>query len=159
MNTRRHEALWFWGRGRERSCFNCIFYGEPSYPHLPTHSTIQYIITRPSPYTQQPPKYRICSMKNSYLKPETYAWFYLQCMILMDMLGMGEKKPRKNIYTRKTRKKFPVWFPSRPPVYKFGGRLFSGSKIPETSRTYPRWAGFLLYRDKRIKRVGLGMGR
>ena len=30
VNTRRHEALWFWGRGRERSCFNYIFYGEPS---------------------------------------------------------------------------------------------------------------------------------
>ena len=30
INTRRHEALWFWGRGRERSCFNYIFYGEPS---------------------------------------------------------------------------------------------------------------------------------
>ena len=45
-----------------------------------------------------------------------------------DMMGMGEKPP-KNIYTRKkTRKKFPIWFPSHPPVYKIGGRMFSGSK-------------------------------
>ena len=43
------------------------------------------------------------------------------------MMGMGEKTP-KNIYTRKTRKKSPVWFPSHPPVYKIGGLLFSGSK-------------------------------
>ena len=45
-----------------------------------------------------------------------------------DMMGMGEKTP-KNIHTRKkTRKKFPIWFPSHRPVYKIGGRLFSGSK-------------------------------
>ena len=30
INTRRHKALWFWGRGRERPSFNYIFYGEPS---------------------------------------------------------------------------------------------------------------------------------
>ena len=45
-----------------------------------------------------------------------------------EVIGMGEKNP-KNIYTRKkTRKNFPIWFPSHPPVYKIGGRLFSGSK-------------------------------
>ena len=59
------------GRERERSCFNYIFYGETSLPHSPTHSTIQYIITRPSPCTQRPPKYHICSMKKTYLNPES----------------------------------------------------------------------------------------
>ena len=54
------------------------------------------------------------------------------------MMGMGEK-PR-NIYKNKeTKEKSPVWLPSHPPVYKIGGRLFSGSKVPETSRTFPRW--------------------
>ena len=51
------------------------------------------------------------------------------------MMGMGEK-PR-NIY--KNKEKSPVWLPSHPPVYKIGGRLFSGAKDPETSRTCPRW--------------------
>ena len=47
------------------------------------------------------------------------------------MMGMGEK-PRnmyklreKNMYKLR-KKKFPVWFPSHPPVYENGGRLFSG---------------------------------
>ena len=53
----------------------------------------------------------------------------------MNVMGMGEK-PR-NIY--KNKEKSPVWLPSHPPVYKIGGRLFSGAKEPETSRTYPRW--------------------
>ena len=61
------------------------------------------------------------------------------------MMGMGEKKPKRiyiyiYIYT-KNKEKFPVWFPSHPPVYKIGGRLFSGPKKPETSRTYPWWDG------------------
>ena len=53
----------------------------------------------------------------------------------MDMMGRREEIP-KNIYTRKTRKTFPIWLPSHPPVYKIGGRLFSEPKEPETSRTY-----------------------
>ena len=56
-----------------------------------------------------------------------------------EVMGMGEKTPN-NIYTRKkTRKNSPFGFPPIPPVYKIGGRLFSGRKKPETSRTYPRW--------------------
>ena len=41
--------------------------------------------------------------------------------------GNGRKNPEKYIYT-KNKEIFPVWFPSHPPVYKIGGRLFSGSK-------------------------------
>ena len=44
-----------------------------------------------------------------------------------EMMGMGEKNPKNYIYKR-NKEKFPVWFPSHPPVYKIGGRLFSGSK-------------------------------
>ena len=45
-----------------------------------------------------------------------------------EVMGMGEKTP-KNIYTRKkARKNSPFGFPPIPPVYKIGGRLFSGSK-------------------------------
>ena len=40
------------------------------------------------------------------------------------MMGMGEKN--RNIHKRKTRKKFPVWLPSHPPVHENEGRLFSG---------------------------------
>ena len=32
------------------------------------------------------------------------------------------------MYTKKNKEKFPIWFPSHPPVYEIGGRLFSGSK-------------------------------
>ena len=55
------------------------------------------------------------------------------------MMGMGEK-PR-NIYKNKeTKEKIPclVDLPS-PPSIKIGGRLFSGAKEPETSRTCPKW--------------------
>ena len=30
VNTRRHEALWFWGGEGSGHAFNYIFYGEPS---------------------------------------------------------------------------------------------------------------------------------
>ena len=66
-------------------------------------------------------------------------WFFYT----MDILGMGEKTPKKYIYT-KNKEKFPVWFPSHPPVKEIVGRLFSGpkkKKKTETSRTYPRWDG------------------
>ena len=53
--------------------------------------------------------------------------FTMYGFFTMDMIGMGEKKTEKYIYT-KNKKKFPVWFPSHPPVYKIGGRLFSGPK-------------------------------
>ena len=53
----------------------------------------------------------------------------------MNVMGMGEK-PR-NIY--KNKGKIPRLVALHPPVYKIGGRLFSGAKEPETSRTYPRW--------------------
>ena len=57
----------------------------------------------------------------------------------MDMIGMGEK-PR-NIYTRKQRKKFPVWLPSHPPVYKIGGRLFSGVRKKHRKQVGPTLGG------------------
>ena len=44
-----------------------------------------------------------------------------------EVMGMGEKTP-KNYINKRNKEKFPVWFPSHPPVYKIGGRLFSGSK-------------------------------
>ena len=65
-------------------------------------------------------------MKKSYLKPESDAWFYLQCMIFYNGYdGNGRKKTRKNIYTRKQGKNPPFGF---PPIYKIGGLLFSGPK-------------------------------
>ena len=79
------------------------------------------------------------------------------CMILftiyglftMDMMGMGEK-PR-NIYTRKTRRKLPVWLPSHPHVYKIGGRLFSRCPKKHRKQAGPTQGGtgILIYREKR----------
>ena len=64
-------------------------------------------------------------------------FIYKYDLFTMNVMGMGEKP---EIYT-KTKEKSPVWLPSHPPVYKIGGRLFSGAKEPKTSRTYPRWGG------------------
>ena len=57
-------------------------------------------------------------------------FIYKYDLFTMNVMGM-EEKPR-NIY--KNKEKSPVWLPSHPPVYKIGGRLFSGAKEPETSR-------------------------
>ena len=80
---------------------------------------------------------------------------YLQCMIFftMDMMGMGEKNP-KNIYTRKTRKKFPVWFPSHPPSIKLEADCFPGRKYRKQAGPTLGGAGILHYRDKRNKGTG-----
>ena len=77
----------------------------------------------------------------------------------MDMLGMGEKTPKKHIYT-KNEEKIPrlVSLPS-PPSIKLEADCFPGRKYRKQAGPTLGGAGFLLYRDKRIKRVGLGMGR
>ena len=77
-------------------------------------------------------------MKKSYLKPESDEWFYfiIYDLFTMNMMGMGEKNPK--YIQAKNKEKFPVWLPSHLPVYKIGGRLFSGAKELKTSRTYPR---------------------
>ena len=52
--------------------------------------------------------------------------------------GEGEKKPR-NEKDETNEKDFPRLVALPSPLYKIGGRLFSGVKEPKTSRTYPRW--------------------
>ena len=45
--------------------------------------------------------------EKSYLKPESDAWFYLQCMIFYSGYdGSGRKNPEKHIYT-KNKEKIP----------------------------------------------------
>ena len=61
---------------------------------------------------------------------------------------MGEK-PR-NIYKNKeTKEKSPVWLPSHPPVYKIGGRLFSGRKNRKQVGPALGGTGILIYRGKK----------
>ena len=72
--------------------------------------------------------------------------------------GNGRKNPEKHIYT-KTRKKTPVGFPPIPPSIKLEADCFPGGKYRKQAGPTLGRAGILLYRDKRIKRVGLGMGR
>ena len=62
-------------------------------------------------------------------------FIYMYDLFTMNVMGMGEK-PR-NIYKNKGKIPRLVALPS--PVYKIGGRMSSGAKEPETSRTYPRW--------------------
>ena len=92
--------------------------------------------------------------EKSYLTPESDAWFYLQCMIFYNGYdGSGRKNP-KNIYTRTTRKKSPVWFPSHPPSIKLEADCFPGRKYRKQAGPTLRGAGILLYRDKRNKGSG-----
>ena len=72
----------------------------------------------------------------------------------MNMMGMGEKTP-KYIQT-KNKEKFPVWLPSHPPVYKIGGRLFSGVRKKHRKQAGPTLGGtgILIYRGKRNKGSG-----
>ena len=65
---RRHEALRFGGRGKVAVLYCLYILRGPSLPRSSTHSTVQYISIHPSPCTQQPPKYHICSMKKGLLK-------------------------------------------------------------------------------------------
>ena len=53
--------------------------------------------------------------------------------------GDGRKKAEKQKVT-KSRKKFPVWLPSPPPVYeKWRPAVVRCRKTPKRSRTYPMW--------------------
>ena len=69
------------------------------------------------------------------------------CMILFTIFVFlqwiwweWEKKTRK-IYIHEKQGKIPRLVTLPSPVYKIGGRLFSGPKKLETSRTHPRWDG------------------
>ena len=87
------------------------------------------------------------------------------CMILftiydlftMDMMGMGEN-PR-NIYTLKTRKNSPFGCPPIPPSIKLEADCFPGRKNQKQARPTLGGTGILIYRAKRYKGVGRGMGR
>ena len=70
-----------------------------------------------------------------------------------DMMGMGEK-PRKNIYTRKTRKNSPIGFPPIPPSIKLEADCFPERKNRKQAGRTLGGAGILIYRDKRNKGSG-----
>ena len=112
---------------------------EPSYPHSPTHSTIQYKVIHPSPCALQPPKYHIWSMRKAYLKTR------MECMILFtiyDLFTMnvydrdGRKNQKKKTKNETKEKIFPVWLPSHSPATKWRPTVFQCPKTPKTSRTY-----------------------
>ena len=47
--------------------------------------------------------------------------FYLQNMIYVQWSdGSGRKNPEKYIYKKENKEKFPIWFPSHPPVWLVG---------------------------------------
>ena len=77
----------------------------------------------------------------------------------MDLLGMEEKTPKKHIYMKNKEKIPRLVFPPIPPSIKLETDCFPGRKYRKQAGPTLGGAGFLLYRDKRIKRVGLGMGR
>ena len=71
-----------------------------------------------------------------------------------EMMGMGEKTPKNYIYKR-NKEKFPVWFPSHPPVYKIGGpTVFRVERNRKQAGPALGGAGILIYRDKRNKGSG-----
>ena len=62
--------------------------------------------------------------------------FYNIWFIYNEYDGNGRKKPE--IYTGEKQGKIHRLVALPSPVYKIGGRLFSGAKEPKTSRTYTR---------------------
>ena len=67
----------------------------------------------------------------------------------MDMLGMGEKNPKKHIYTKKQGKNSPFGFPPIPPSIKLEADCFPVRKYRKQAGPTLGGAGFLLYRDKK----------
>ena len=68
---------------------------------------------------------------------------------------MGEKTP-KYIQQQKNKEKSPVWLPSHPPVYKIGGRLFSGRKSRKQVEPALGGTGILIYRGEKKENKGSG---
>ena len=60
--------------------------------------------------------------------------YKLRFLQMNSYVGDGRKNPE--IYTE-TKEKSPVWLPTHPPVYKIGGRLFSGAKRTENKPDLP----------------------
>ena len=73
--------------------------------------------------------------------------------------GNGRKKPEKTYIYEKQGKNSPFDFPPIPTSINLEADCFPGRKYRKQAGPTLGGAGFLLYRDKRIKRVGLGMGR
>ena len=94
-------------------------------------------------------------MKKSYLKPESDAWFYLQCMIFYNGYdGNGEKKPRKTYIHEKQGKNSPFGFPPIPPSIELEADCFPDRKYRKQVGPTRGGAGILLYREKRNKGSG-----
>ena len=66
-----------------------------------------------------------------------------------DMMGMGEKTPKKYMY-KKNKEKFPVWFPSRPPSIKLEADCFPGRKNRKQAGPTLGWAGIQSTKIKEI---------
>ena len=71
----------------------------------------------------------------------------------MDMMGTGEKSPKKYMYT-KNKEKFPVWFPSFPPSIKLEADCFPGRKKQKQAGPTLGGTGILIYKGKRNKGSG-----
>ena len=106
ITYRKAQGLKFGGEGEGCGLALTMFLLRgPSWPHSPTHSTIQYIVIHPSPCALLPPKYHICSMKKDLLKTLEVMhdfiyklWFYQ----MNSYDGDGRKTPK---YIQKQRNK------------------------------------------------------
>ena len=88
-------------------------------------------------------------MKKSYLKPESDAWFYLQCMIFYNGYdGNGRKKPRKT-YIHENKEQIPnlVSLPS-PRLENWRPTVFRVERNRKQAGPTLGRAGILIYRDK-----------
>ena len=133
----RHKALKFWGRGRMQSFFSIYSketklatFADPFSSTIYNHSSIAICaaITKIPHLLYEEVLLKIPGLMNDFI--------YKYDLFTMNVMGMGEKALK---YIQ-NKGKIPrlVALPS-PPVYKIGGRLFSGAKEPKTSRTYPKW--------------------
>ena len=79
-------------------------------------------------------------------------FIYKYDLFTMNVMGMGEKKPK---YIQKQRKNPPFGCPPIPPSIKIVGRLFPARKNRKQAGPTLGGAGILIYRGKRNKGLGV----
>ena len=91
------------------------------------------------------------------LKPRKWYMIFIYKIWFMynDMMGMGEKTPKKYIYMKNKEKIPPFGFPPIPPSIKLGADCFPGRKNRKQAGHTLGGARILIYRDKRNKGSGV----
>ena len=144
------------GRGRKRSCCYCIsiLLREPSEPHSPTHSTVQYIsaILHQTRCNHQNTTLALWEDQLKRSRNEMYD-FYLQKYYLIYKMCVGDGRKTRNESKKKnkTKEKFPRLVALPSPLLRY---VFRCPRTLKTSGTYPKWDRVLNLKGQKEKRQG-----